>query len=193
MSQYIESPTVRFLTKLGVSPNAITILGMVGAAASAILISINLLAIGGLLFLLTSIFDMFDGALARNTGKVSKFGALFDSTIDRISETLVLLGLLIHFIVTKSDPGIVLVYLTLASSILVSYIRARAGGLNVNCEVGVMTRPERIISIGVGLIIGHWWPFATLIVLAIIVILTIITLLQRMRHVFHTLAEQDRK
>ena len=158
-------------------------LGLLGAGGSAYLLGLGYLAAGGALLLLSAVFDMFVGAVARATGRASKFGALLDSTVDRVSEAVVLLGLLVHYLDESSTSGAVLVFVALAGSTMVSYVRARAGGLKVDCEVGVMTRPERVVALGAGLIVGQWWSPAVLIVLAAIGALTIITTIQRVLHV----------
>lgn len=183
VSAYVEDPVTRLLAGLGLSPNSITLLGLLGAAASAYLLGAGYLAAGGAVLLLSAVFDMFDGAVARAIGKESKFGALLDSTVDRVSEAVVLLGLLVHYLNESSTSGAVLVFVALAGSTMVSYVRARAGGLRVDCEVGVMTRTERVVALGAGLIAGQWWSPAVLIVLAAIGALTIITTVQRVLHV----------
>ena len=183
VSAYVEDPVARLLAGLGLSPNSITLLGLLGAASSAYLLGAGYLAAGGAMLLLSAAFDMFDGAVARATGKESEFGALLDSTVDRLSESVVLLGLLVHYLNESSTSGAVLVFVALAGSTMVSYVRARAGGLRVDCEVGVMTRTERVIALGAGLIAGQWWSPAVLIVLAAIGALTIITTVQRVLHV----------
>ena len=187
----LEVPVARLLARLGLSPNAVTLLGLLGAVASAILLSIGAFAAGGAVLLLAAVFDMFDGALARATGRESRFGALLDSTADRVSEAAVLLGLLVHFLGESSEAGAILVYVALAGSILVSYVRARAGGLRVDCDVGLVTRPERVVALGIGLIVGQWWSLAVFLVLAAIGALTFITTLQRVLHVRKELAAGD--
>ena len=188
VARRLEVPVGRFLARLGLSPNAVTLLGLLGAAASAVLLGLGQFAAGGAVLLLAAAFDMFDGALARATGRETKFGALLDSMADRISEIVVLLGLLVHFLDESAEAGAILVYIALAGSVLVSYVRARAGGLGVDCEVGLVTRPERVVALGVGLIIGQWWSPAVLVVLAAVGALTIVTTLQRVLHVRRELA-----
>ena len=191
LSTYLEDPAARVLTRAGFSPNVITLLGLLGAAASAYLLAVGFLAAGGLVLLLSAVFDLFDGAVARATGRVSKFGALLDSTVDRASEAAVLLGLLVHYLGEASTVGAVLVYVALSGSLLVSYVRARAGGLRVDCQVGVFTRSERVVALGITLIIGQWWPTVLLVVLGAIGALTIVTTVQRVLHVRRELAARE--
>ena len=188
---YLESPVAKALAHLGLSPNLITVIGLVIAGVSAYLLGIGLLLFGGLVLLLSGVFDILDGAVARETGHTTQFGALLDSTIDRASEGLVLLGLLVYFLDKASSLEVMLAYLALAGSFLVSYVRARAEGLGVECTVGVMTRPERVVLLGVALIISHWWLPVVSIVLGITVILTIVTTVQRIFHVRGQLEKPD--
>ena len=178
------------LAKLGLTPNWITLLGLLVACVSAYLLSVGQLAAGGAALLISGAFDLFDGALARATGRVTTFGAFLDSAIDRVSEIVVLLGLLVYYLGRPSTSGAVLVYVALAGSIMVSYVRARAEGLGVDCKVGLMTRPERVAALGIALIVGQWWNPAVQVVLGIIAALTIVTAGQRMIHVRRELARR---
>ena len=191
LSSYVETPVVRLLVGLRFTPNSLTLLGLVVAGASAYLLSIGQLWAGGIALLASGLFDLFDGALARATGRASRFGAFLDSVVDRVSEAVVLLGLLIFYANRSETEGIVLVYLALAGSIMVSYMRARAEGLSIECKMGIMTRPERIIALGVGLIVSYWWLTTVLVVLAAIAALTTLTAAQRMVHTWRSLARQE--
>lgn len=191
INAYIEQPVARALARLGVSPNAVTFAGLVGAGISAYLISEGIFWAGGVVMLLAGILDLFDGALARATGQDSDFGALLDSVIDRVSEIVVLLGLLLFYTRSGSVEGSVLVYLAVGGSIMVSYLRARSEGLGIDCKVGIMTRPERVAALGFGLIIGHWLPNVVLAVLGAIAALTILTTAQRLFHTWRSLKRAD--
>ena len=182
VNSYVEVPVTRFLARSGVSPNILTIMGLAVAGASAYLLSIGLLWPGAVVMLAAGVFDMFDGALARATGSVSRFGALLDSVVDRVSELVVLLGLLVYFAQRSSIEGTVLVYLALAGSVMVSYLRARAEGMGIDCQVGIMTRPERIVVLTLGLIVSEWWETAVLVALGVIAGLSVITSGQRLIH-----------
>lgn len=169
----------RVLVKLGFSPSGLTVIGVLIACVAAALISQGLLAIGGIVMLIAGVFDMFDGAVARMTDRATKFGALFDSVMDRVSEAVVLLGLLWFYLEDGEQLGAVLVYVSIVGSTLVSYVRARAEGLGIECKGGLMQRPERVASLGVGIIVGQWWEPAVLIVLGVIAALTVVTTVQR--------------
>ena len=191
LNAYVEQPVARALARLGVSPNAVTFAGLVGAGISAYLISEGIFWAGGVVMLLAGILDLFDGALARATGQDSDFGALLDSVIDRVSEIVVLLGLLLFYTRSGSVEGSVLVYLAVGGSIMVSYLRARSEGLGIDCKVGIMTRPERVAALGFGLIIGQWLPNVVLAVLGAIAALTILTTAQRLFHTWRSLKRAD--
>ena len=188
ISSYVERPVAGALAKIGVSPNMVTMAGLVGAGISAWLLSEGMLWAGGVVMLFAGVLDLFDGALARSTGQDSPFGALLDSVVDRVSEIVVLLGLLIHYARGDSLEGTVLVYLAVGGSVMVSYLRARSEGLGIDCKVGIMTRPERVAALGFGLIVGHWVPVVMLVVLGAIAGLTILTTAQRLFHTGRSLS-----
>ncbi len=191
ISAYFEEPGARLLAGVGLSPNAVTMLGVVGAGGTAYLLSVGYFWAAGLAMLGTGALDLLDGALARATGRVSRFGALLDSVMDRVSEAVVLLGLLVFYINDSSTAGVILVYLALVGSIMVSYLRARSEGLGIECRVGIMTRPERVAALAVGFVVGHWWPPAVLVVLALIAALTMLTAAQRLYHAGRSLGDDN--
>lgn len=169
------------LARTGISPNGLTVIGLLlNVAVAAVLASGHLVA-GGALLLLAGAFDMLDGALARATNQTSKFGAFFDSTLDRYSELVVFFGLLLHLQATGFLTEAALVYAAAAGSVLVSYARARAEALGFDCEVGLLGRPERILVLAAGLLFGE---VALLGVLWLLAILTNATAVQRMVHVW---------
>ena len=153
-TDYVENPVVLLLRRLGLSPNLVTIIGLLISGVGAYFIGTGQWWIGGLVVLFAGIFDLFDGALARATNGESRFGALLDSTVDRLSEAIVLFGLLAYYLSRDHDIGSILVYAAIIGSIMVSYLRARSEGLGIDCKVGVMTRPERVALVGIGLIVG---------------------------------------
>ena len=192
VADYVERPVARLLARLGLTPNLVTLIGLAIAGAGAYTIAVGQWWVGGLIVLFAGVFDLFDGALARATGKESDFGALLDSTIDRVSEAVVLLGLLAFYLSANDDLGSILVYVALVGSIMVSYMRARSEGLGIDCKVGVMTRPERVAAVGIGLIVGHWLPVVVLVVLGAIGALTTITAIHRLIHTSRMISNDDR-
>lgn len=187
LSNYVETPVALLMSRVGLTPNLVTIIGLLIAGVAAYLIGVGLWWAGGLVALFAGIFDMFDGALARNTGRASDFGALLDSTIDRVSEAVVLLGVLAFYLAGDNDWGAMLVYAALVGSIMVSYMRARSEGLGIECKVGVMQRPERVALTGLGLIVAHWIPVVMLVVLGVIAALTTVTAIHRLFHTWRML------
>jgi CDP-diacylglycerol--glycerol-3-phosphate 3-phosphatidyltransferase len=150
----LAEPVGRIVGKTGVSPNTLTLFGFCINFGVAWLISQGHFVYGGILILAAGIFDLLDGAVARMTGKVTKFGALLDSTLDRYSEGVVLFGLLWYYVnrpdsVYKTEC--LLIFATIVGSILVSYVRARAEGLNLDAEVGIFRRTMRIGILSLGL------------------------------------------
>ena len=179
------TPFLSGLRKLGVTPNQVTVAGTVLNGGVAVLIIADHLVWAGILVLVAGLFDMLDGSLARLSLKVTPFGAFLDSTLDRVSEGVVLAGIA-YFLANQDRPvDAALVVLALLGSILVSYTRARAESLGVECKSGIMTRPERIILVAIGLFFNVL-PYVIYILLA----LTAFTVIQR---VVHTYRELGRK
>ena len=191
ISDYVETPVTLLLGRMGLTPNLVTIIGLLIAGAGAYLIGVGQWWAGGIVVLFAGVFDMFDGALARATGRASNFGALLDSTIDRVSEAVVLLGVLAYYLSKDNDMGAMLVYCALTGSIMVSYMRARSEGLGIDCKVGVMTRPERVALTGLGLIVAHWLPPVLLVVLGVITALTILTAVHRLTYTWRMLESEE--
>lgn len=161
----------------GASPNAITLIGLALNGIVALVVASGYLFVGGVLLIVVGLFDTLDGALARVTNRKTQFGAFLDSTTDRYAEAVVLLGLTIAY--PESTAIVVLAYVTIVGSLLVSYTRARAEGLGLRCEVGMLARPERVVLLALGLVTGYVLP--SLIVLAIF---TNVTAVQRILHVY---------
>lgn len=182
------TPFLSTLHKLGVTPNVVTIAGTVLNAGVAVLVIFDHLIYAGILLLVAGLFDMLDGSLARLTEKVTPFGAFLDSTLDRVSEGMVLAGIAYFLAIQGGQRAAIdaaLVVMALLGSILVSYTRARAESLGVECKSGIMTRPERIILVAIGLFFNVL-PYVIYIMLA----LTMFTVVQR---VVHTYRELGRK
>ena len=184
-ARYLENPLARLLGNIGLSPNKISVLGLVLSGATAYLLGVGLFLGGGLLLLAASVLDMADGALARLTGRTTPFGGLMDSTADRVSEAVVLLGLLVFYLDPLSTTGVVLVNTALVGSFMVSYLRAKAESLGVDCQVGIMTRPERVLVLAIGLLVDQ-----VTIVLGIIALLSLLTAVHRFWHIRGKLLEK---
>ncbi len=178
--QYVELPGARFLRALKLTPNAVTLIGFGFTVVAAYLVGSGWLLAGGIVFLLGSGLDLMDGALARLTGTVSPFGALLDSVFDRLGEAALFVGLAFYALRAGFSDSylpvfIVVLFLALIFSQGVSYLRARGEGLGVFSKAGLMTRTERVILLGIGLLIGQiFW------VLLLIAAVSCFTLFQRM-------------
>ena len=174
----ITTPIVQVLSKSGLKPDTLTFTGLVISFGAAYLLGGGHFFFGGLLVLLSGLFDLVDGALARFNNQATKFGAILDSTFDRLSEAVILCGLMIWYIPKESTLEIVLIFAVLTGSFLVSYIKARAEGLGLECQVGLFTRAERVIALTVGLLVGQ-----VLIALWILLLFVYVTVIQRLLYV----------
>lgn len=177
LDRWVTNPVVRLLARLGVTPNVLTIAGLAGSVGAAVALSTGNLVAGGAIVLASGTLDLFDGALARATNTASRVGALLDSTLDRLAEAAILFGLLVHFARRDATEEILLVFLVMTASVLVSYVKARAEALGIACNVGVMTRPERVVLLSIGLLIGH-----VTILLYVVAVLSFATASHRFVH-----------
>jgi len=179
--KWITEPVVRPLARLGVTPNMITVLGLIGNIGAAALAADGRFLIAGIVVLIASALDMFDGALARATGQATPFGSAFDATVDRISEAAVLFGLLVFFSDRGGSTEELLIFVAVVGSILVSYVRARAEILGLRMREGAFTRFERVLLIAIGLI-AHDLSDENVItpVLWVLAVLASFTALQRL-------------
>jgi CDP-diacylglycerol--glycerol-3-phosphate 3-phosphatidyltransferase len=185
-ARHVAERIVRPLAAIGVTPNIATLLGLLLNGVAAAVLATGHLRLGGALALGAGIFDMFDGALARVQNKKTTFGAFFDSTLDRYSEGLVLLGVLLYAAGRPATPGRVwvlgLTYVAALSSLMVSYAKARAEGLGLECRIGLMARPERVLLLAAGLTLGGaGWLLWTMAALALT---STFTAVQRIVHVW---------
>ena len=178
----IANPIVRILSRSRLKPNTLTLIGLVINIGAAYLIALNYFFLGGVLVLVSGLFDLLDGALARFAKQATKFGAILDSTVDRVSEAAILCGLLIWYIPRGAKVEILLIFAVLIGSFLVSYIRARAEGLGLQCQVGLFTRAERVIVLAVGLLVSriNFVIPPVVIALWILLVFVYITVAQRL-------------
>tara|TARA_B100000941_G_C28506790_1_gene557865 strand:- start:1295 stop:1891 length:597 start_codon:yes stop_codon:yes gene_type:complete len=152
LDSFLVNPILFLLLKLKLTPNTVTFLGFLVCCISAYFISSGSFLIGGLLVLLSGFMDIFDGALARKMELITDKGAFLDSTLDRLSEAIVLIGLIYFFSSSNETNLVLLTALSLVFSILISYLRARIEGLGYNSKGGFFTRPERVLVVSLGLI-----------------------------------------
>jgi CDP-diacylglycerol--glycerol-3-phosphate 3-phosphatidyltransferase len=158
----VINPVVKFLIKIGLTPNAVTVIGLLlNIAVTAIFIEgaekghrgeLSYIGWAGAMVLFAGVFDMLDGQVARLGKMSSSFGALFDSVLDRYSELILFLGICYYLIAHHYFYSSLFAFIALIGSMMVSYTRARAEGLGVECKEGLMQRPERVITIGLSAI-----------------------------------------
>ena len=184
--EVILRPIVRILASLGMHPNTVTIVGALLQSGVGVVFGLGRVKLAGWLLLIVAPIDALDGALARATGKKSRFGAFLDSTLDRVSDAAVILGLTAHYIGRGAHVPVALLLISLVSSLLVSYVRARAEALGYTCKIGLLTRVERLALIGALSAFG----FADYMVWALAV-LSVFTVLQRIVHVYLCSRRED--
>ncbi len=174
-------PVIDFFIKLELNPNFFTTIGFILTVGAAVLFATGYLRIAGAIILLAGTFDIVDGKVARLSNRVTKFGALYDSTLDRYSEVIMFFGLAFYFVRADMFITSVAVSFALGGAVMVSYVRARAEALGFECKVGIMQRPERVVYIGFGAVI-HMYVLIFAIIL--IAIFANITAIQRIYHIW---------
>ena len=181
------------LAQSGVTPNTLTVIGLLLSIVTAVVITQGFLVAGGLLVLFAGIFDMFDGAMARVNNTATTFGAFFDSTLDRYSESIILLGLL-FYVLRRPDLHDLLwpfaneqywmitgMFIAVVGSLMVSYVKARAEGLGLECKTGLLARPERVVILALGLLTG-----LSIWAIIILAIFSQVTAIERIVYVWRT-------
>jgi CDP-diacylglycerol--glycerol-3-phosphate 3-phosphatidyltransferase len=176
--KWVLDPLGGFFNRLGITPNTMTMLGLLGNAVGAYYLARGEMLTGGLFVLLMTPIDALDGTMARLRGESSDFGAFVDSVTDRYSELIIYAGLLYYFLSQGQALGGLLVFGAAAGSVLVSYVKARAEGLGYEAKIGLLTRVERYIVLAPSLVFNQ-----VILGLAIIAIFANITALQRIWHV----------
>jgi CDP-diacylglycerol--glycerol-3-phosphate 3-phosphatidyltransferase len=179
------SPILAALQRLGVTPNQISIVGFLVNVGAAVLILFDYYIWAASVFIVAGLLDLVDGSLARRTGKSTPFGSFLDSTLDRMSEGVIFAAIAYRLALDQRSVDVALVVLALLGSVTVSYTRARAESLGVECKVGLMSRPERVILIALGLFFNVL-PYVIYIMLA----LTAFTVIQRVVHTYRQLIRQ---
>lgn len=175
----ILRPATRILISLGISPNMITLAGVAVTFMVPVCVLQEKWAAAGVWLLGAGFFDLLDGALARNGGFKGSFGAFWDSTMDRVSEAVVFGGFLLYYYQHQNPQALLLAFGVCTLSLLVSYTRARAEGLGIDCETGILPRPGRVVLLALGLFAAQ--PTAAL---ALVGLLSLVTVAQRIYHVW---------
>ena len=203
----VINPLIKGMIRAGITPNVITALGFAGNIIATVLFieaalqsgqgftdgAFTLIAWGGGVILFAGLFDMIDGRLARMGNMTSPFGALWDSTLDRYSELITLFGICVIFIKAGNMGMGITTFLAMVGSMMVSYVRARAEGLGIECKVGFMQRPERVVvtaltAILTGVACDETWLAGGMVIIAV---LANITAFWRIAHCFKQLRKAD--
>ncbi len=183
VARYLTQALARLLAKTPVTPNALSWFGLLVSGGAAVLIITGHLFAAGWVVLVAGFFDLLDGALARSANRVTLFGTVLDATLDRLAEAALLLGILVLYAREQSTAGIMVVGLALIGSVMVSYIRARAESVGLECQVGLFTRAERVVVLALGLLLSRI-DDALIIALAVIVVFSFVTVGQRLLYVW---------
>ena len=197
------NPIIKGMIKMGITPNMVTTIGFVGNVVAAFLfihasqlspisMGFSWIGWGGAILLFSGLFDMMDGRLARLGNMSTTFGAFWDSTLDRYSELFSLFGITLYLMTASGIWAGVITFLALVGSIMVSYVRARAEGLGIECKVGLMQRPERVVvtafaAIITGLTSNLWWLIGGMTLIAV---LANITAFWRVAHCYKQLKDR---
>ena len=178
------------------TPNAISVVGLLGNLAAAVLIWQGLYFLGGVAFIIGSVMDTLDGRYARVSGKGTLFGAFLDSTLDRVEEGIVLTAVAYRFALSGDEFAAAMCVVVVLGSLMVSYTRARAEALGVECKVGLATRPVRVVILSIGLVFAKGAGLGDFELLApavyVLAALSLITMLQRIFHVRRELSRVPR-
>ena len=190
------APMARSLGTSGVSPNAITTVGTLVLVGSGVAFAGANVRLGALLLLLSGVCDMLDGKVARGNDLVTKFGAFYDSTLDRIGEAVLFLGIAWYFVSGGVAGGLVpfamaMAFIAAGAGLIVSYTRARAEGLGLDCKVGIAQRAERIVGLGGPTLFFGAGPrgYLLLTLVSALAVLNLITVIQRIVHVYRITRE----
>jgi CDP-diacylglycerol--glycerol-3-phosphate 3-phosphatidyltransferase len=181
---HVVNPIARFLLRIGVTPNAVTVAGTVGVLIGSYFGALGHLFWGTWIVTASALTDVLDGTMARMRGSSGKFGALLDSSMDRIADAAVF-GAVVFYLAHEGNPygGMVAAIICLAAGQVVSYVKARAQSLGLNADVGLAERFERLVIVGIGGLLGSagldWGLPAALWILAV---LSMVTVFQRLIH-----------
>jgi CDP-diacylglycerol--glycerol-3-phosphate 3-phosphatidyltransferase len=184
------TPVVNRLLRSGVRPNTLTTIGTLVVLASAVAYGLGWIRIGGALLMFSGVVDTLDGQVARGSGQVTKFGAFYDSTLDRVGDGATFIGIATYFLLAPDVywriPAVIVSMVAVLASLLVSYARARAEGLGLDCKVGIAQRAERIFGLGVASVLVGAGPHALVleIIVALLAVASIITVVQRFVYVY---------
>jgi len=185
LPRQITGPVVAVLARIGVTPNMLTVAQLIGGVIAGVIIASGELLLGGIALIAAAALDAFDGTLARTTGKVTKFGGVFDSTVDRMFEGAVMAGILYYYLDLGAKEGSMLVFVAMVGSLCVSYVRARAEVEGVSLYDGIFTRVVRLLFLTAGLVFDVLHP-----VLWVLAVATVLTAFHRLYVTWTKLRDQ---
>ena len=188
----LTRPMVEGLIRAGIRPNAITTIGTLLVVASAVAFGLGRVRLGGLLYLLSGVVDTLDGAVARANQQVTRFGAFYDSTLDRVGDGATFMGIAVYYLlapagaVAHRELAIIISRVAIIASLLVSYARARAEGLGIDCKVGMVQRAERIVGLSLPTLLWGAGPGGAVLfwIVAVLALTSVITVVQRFVYVY---------
>ena len=186
-TRWMLVPFIDVAVRLGLTPNSLTVLGFVLNVIAGILVGFGYVFAGGaVMTALAMPLDALDGELARKTNQMSRFGAFFDSTLDRFAEGALLMGLAAYFVQRNDIAGVVITFIALVGSLMVSYTRARAEGLGIDCKVGLFSRFGRFLLLAAGLLLVQVTPM-----IWALAILSNYMAIERIVYVWRVLRKED--
>ncbi len=188
----LTRPMVEGLIRAGIRPNVITTIGTLLVVASAVAFGLGRVRLGGLLYLLSGVVDTLDGAVARANQQVTRFGAFYDSTLDRVGDGATFMGIAVYYLlapagaVAHRELAIIISMVAIIASLLVSYARARAEGLGIDCKVGMVQRAERIVGLSLPTLLWGAGPGGAVLfwIVAVLALTSVITVVQRFVYVY---------
>lgn len=188
----VTKPLVDALIRHQVRPNAITTVGTLLVVASAVAYALGGIRLGGVLYLVSGIVDTLDGAVARANAQVTPFGAFYDSTLDRVGDGATFMGIAVFYLLAPPDSvawregAVTISMLAMIASLIVSYARARAEGLGIDCKVGMVQRAERIVLTGVPTVLFGAGPQGLILfgIVTLLAVTSVITVVQRFVYVY---------
>ncbi|HMV32377.1 MAG: CDP-alcohol phosphatidyltransferase family protein [Gemmatimonadales bacterium] len=188
----LTRPMVEGLIRAGIRPNVITTIGTLLVVASAVAFGMGRVRLGGLLYLLSGVVDTLDGAVARANQQVTRFGAFYDSTLDRVGDGATFMGIAVFYLlapdgtVVRRELAIIISMVAIIASLLVSYARARAEGLGIDCKVGMVQRAERIVGLSLPTLVWGAGPGGAVLfwIVAVLALTSVITVVQRFVYVY---------
>ena len=181
----------RTLVRLKVSPTSLSVLGLMAGAGACLSFAAWRPALAAALIIVCGVFDVLDGKVAKNADKMTYFGAILDSSLDRYSEFFIYAGLAYHF---RQNWGLWLMFLAFCGSTMVSYTRARAEGLGIDCPIGIMQRAERLILLSLGAVAGAVLGVADVTILAVAIVIAAVSNFTAFQRIFYVRRfEKDRR